>query len=236
LSGTNRCRSCLRFGICPLRRRLLQHARKPSGIAWSASHTLERTRRNLTKPSFSSFPHYPVGLSLTDSSYVSQIENDHMVLLSRVWDFIEANFQDDSQVSPQLRALCLGYAEGVNYFAHTNPKKLITEKLFPVTPDDIIASVLHKGMHFSGFHRQLKHLLNQSEEFDRIATPFKGTSFAVSSDMTEDASTFLLINPHAPWGGPSSVYEVSLLLSSILFINNTSPCNRSTHAAKKVGI
>ena len=212
MPGANRCRSCLRFGICPLRRRLLQHARKPSGIAWSASHTLERTRRNLTKPSFSSFPHYPVGLSLTDSSYVSQIENDHMVLLSRVWDFIEANFQDDSQVSPQLRALCLGYAEGVNYYAHTNPKKLITEKLFPVTPDDVIASVLHKGMHFSGFHRQLKHLLNQSEEFDRIATPFKGTSFAVSSDMTEDASTFLLINPHAPWGGPSSVYEVSFLL------------------------
>lgn len=159
-----------------------------------------------------------------------QAGNDFLVHFTRMWDFVEAGY--DTQLSDEVKRVCMAYADGLNYFAYVHPKKVITEELFPVTPDDIVASLLHKNIFFTGLDTYISNLMAadqvrtfelftlltlvptlQSAKHTKAESDRGSNSFAVGPGMTIDGSTLLLSNSHQPWSGPFSWYEVCHQLS-----------------------
>ncbi|MBN1636795.1 MAG: penicillin acylase family protein, partial [Deltaproteobacteria bacterium] len=48
--------------------------------------------------------------------------NDYMVHLLRVWDVVNARYETD--LSPETKALCDAYADGLNYYASLHPRQV----------------------------------------------------------------------------------------------------------------
>ena len=62
--------------------------------------------------------------------------NDYMVHLLRIWDVVEDNYA--TKLSPEVRAICEAYANGLNHYAALHPKEALPG-LFPATGKDVVA-------------------------------------------------------------------------------------------------
>jgi penicillin amidase/acyl-homoserine-lactone acylase len=155
--------------------------------------------------------------------------NDYMVQLLRIPEVVAAGYPT---LSPETRALCEGYAAGLNHYAALHPEEAIA-RLYPVTGSDVVAGFVHKLPLFFGIDRTLGELLEEepaqtvsdppSSESTPSAPgtsarlvrgdlgPVKGSNaFAVAPSRTADGSTFLVVNSHQPWEGPVAWYEAHL--------------------------
>jgi penicillin amidase/acyl-homoserine-lactone acylase len=141
---------------------------------------------------------------------------DYMVQLLRVWDLIDAQYQSD--LSPEVRAICEAYADGVNHYAALHPAQ-VHRGVLPFTGKDIVAGFVFKGPFFYGLDNQVKRLFDTKAErkvskkvadvgdFIRRGTPLGSNAFAVGPGRTPDGKTLLNINSHQPWEGPVAWYE-----------------------------
>ena len=144
--------------------------------------------------------------------------NDYMVHLLRVWDVVEAGYP---ALSPATRALCQGYADGLNHYAALHPDAALPG-LFPMTGRDIVAGFVHKLPLFFGLDAVLLELFEDERKRPVSARApvqagggFTGAllgsnAFAVGPGRTADSSTFLAVNSHQPWTGPVAWYEAHL--------------------------
>jgi acyl-homoserine-lactone acylase len=152
--------------------------------------------------------------------------NDYMVQLLRVWDFVQAGYEKD--LSPETRALCEAYADGINVYAARHPDEALGF-LYPVSGRDVVAGFVHKLPLFFGLDRTLKAiaegtLLPKTTSHGAFApdvnpapatasaftsaTPLLGSNtFAVAPRRSADGATRLAINSHQPWEGPVAWYE-----------------------------
>jgi penicillin amidase/acyl-homoserine-lactone acylase len=146
--------------------------------------------------------------------------NDYMVALLRVRETVAAHYETD--VSPDVRALCQAYAEGINRFAALHPERAAA-RLYPLSGADVAAGFVHKLPLFFGVDAALKELfeperarrVSRKGEPTRAAglvTPevFGSNTFVVGPKRSADGFTRLAINSHQPWEGPVAWYEAHL--------------------------
>jgi acyl-homoserine-lactone acylase len=132
--------------------------------------------------------------------------NDYMVQLLRVWDVVEAKYESD--LSPETRALCQAYADGLNAYAAQHPEEAMAA-LYPASGKDVVAGFVHKGPLFFGLDKTLAALLAEETKPAATMTPGSNT-IAVAPHRSADGFTRLAINSHQPWEGPVAWYEAHL--------------------------
>jgi penicillin amidase/acyl-homoserine-lactone acylase len=131
--------------------------------------------------------------------------NDYMVQLLRVWDVVESGY---ATLSPETRAVCEAYADGINHYASRHPKAALVP-LYPVQGKDIVAGFVHKTPLFFGLDKVLQELF-EGKPADVGATGTGSNTLAVAPTRSADGATRLAINSHQPWEGPVAWYEVNL--------------------------
>ncbi len=135
--------------------------------------------------------------------------NDYMVHLLRIWDVVEASYA--SELSPELRAICEAYADGLNHYAALHPQEALPG-LFPATGKDIIAGSVHKSPLFFGLDKVLGELLSEerAKPVSTRSASIGSNTLAVSPARSAGGETFLAVNSHQPWEGPVTWYEAHL--------------------------
>jgi acyl-homoserine-lactone acylase len=133
--------------------------------------------------------------------------NDYMVQLLRISDVVEAGYERD--LSPETRALCEAYADGINHYAALHPDEAMAE-LYPARGRDLVAGFVHKTPLFFGLDKVLRGILDPASSPAPPATPTGSNTFAVAPARSADGFTRLAINSHQPWAGPVAWYEVHL--------------------------
>jgi len=151
--------------------------------------------------------------------------NDYLVHLIRLWDTVNARYEKD--LSPETRALCEAYADGINYYAALHPDEAIKD-LYPVNGRHLVAGFVHKMPLMVGADRVLKDLFDEpkkislrpgksvlraafrSDALSRFHMAAGSNAFAVSPKRAADGKTLLNINSHQPWEGPVTWYEVQV--------------------------
>ncbi|NUN97248.1 MAG: acylase [Candidatus Omnitrophica bacterium] len=146
---------------------------------------------------------------------------DYIVRLLRVWDLIEARYTTD--LSPEIRAVCEAYADGLNHFAALHRDRVLPG-LLPITGKDVVAGFVFKGPFFFGLDNRIRELFGSERRHpvSRKTTargfgspltngiPPGSNAFAVAPKRTPDGKTHLAINSHQPWEGPVAWYEAHL--------------------------
>ncbi|RMG92364.1 MAG: acylase [Chloroflexi bacterium] len=162
---------------------------------------------------------------------------DYILHLLRVRELVAERYETD--LSPEVRAVLQGYADGLNYYAALHPDKAFPG-LYPVSGEDIVAGFVQRTPLFFGLDNTLTNLfkeerqeeisprtafflpgkeLNFSAAFSRYtwlagnaASPiaYGSNAFAVSPARSANGETFLAINSHQPWEGPVAWYEAHL--------------------------
>ncbi len=145
--------------------------------------------------------------------------NDYMVHLFRVWDVVEEKYE--TELSPEMRAVCDAYAEGVNHYGALHPGEL-RPGILPIRCEDVVAGFVHKVPLFFSVDRTLLELMGPErplEVSERVEVqpmpgdvrPQPGTgsnAIAVAPSRSADGKTRLSSNSHQPWEGPVAWYEI----------------------------
>jgi acyl-homoserine-lactone acylase len=132
--------------------------------------------------------------------------NDYLVQLLRIDEVVSAGY--DRDLSPETRALCEAYAEGLNHYAALHPDAALA-RLYPVRGRDVVAGFVHKTPLFFGLDRVLRGLLEPTPP-PAAAAPAGSNTFAVAPRRSTDGFTRLAVNSHQPWAGPVAWYEAHL--------------------------
>jgi len=146
---------------------------------------------------------------------------DYFVHLLRIWD--DVNEKYDTDLSPDVRAICEAAADGVNYYASLHPQE-VKRGVLPFTGKDVVAGFVQKAPLFYGLDEVIKEVMKPerkrkvSEKITSNAllslplydVPVGSNTFAVASGRSADGKTRLAINSHQPWDGPVAWYEAHL--------------------------
>jgi len=92
---------------------------------------------------------------------------DYLVAFLRVWDVVDAEY---GNLSPETRAICEAYADGLNVYAAHHPDEALPG-LFPVHGEDIVAASVEKSPLFFGLDATIGHLFSDNPE--PVPTPTK---------------------------------------------------------------
>jgi penicillin amidase/acyl-homoserine-lactone acylase len=135
--------------------------------------------------------------------------NDYMVHLLRVWDVVDANYA--AALSPEVRALCEAYANGLNHYAALHSQEALPG-LFPATGKDIVAGSVHRSPLFFGLDRVLGELFaeERARPVSTRSASIGSNTLAVSPARSSGGQTFLAVNSHQPWEGSVTWYEAHL--------------------------
>jgi len=146
---------------------------------------------------------------------------DYLLAVFGVRELVDERYEDD--LSAETRALCEGYADGINHYAALHPGAALPG-LYPVTGKDVVAGFVQGVPFFYGLDKSLQELFAPTR---RRPTSRKGetraatdqihdevltgsNAIAVGPGRSADGFTRLAINSHQPWEGPVSWYEVHL--------------------------
>jgi acyl-homoserine-lactone acylase len=142
---------------------------------------------------------------LAASEGLKAAPGDYLVHAMRVWETIDARY--DRDLSPQVKRVLEGYADGVNYYAALHPDA-VKPGLLPLTGKDIAAGFVFKTPFFYGFADTLKKLT--ADTGGKPALPIGSNGMAVAPQRSADGATRLLVNSHQPYTGPVAWYEAVL--------------------------
>ena len=81
--------------------------------------------------------------------------NDYYVHLMDIWNHVDSNYTSD--VPDDVKALCDGYAAGINLFLQDHPERG-RKKIFPVNGKDLIAGFSHRMPLMFGLDGVMKKL------------------------------------------------------------------------------
>ena len=81
--------------------------------------------------------------------------NDYYVHLTDLWNTVDSNYESD--VADDVKALCDGYAAGINLFLQDHPERG-RKKIFPVNGKDLIAGFSHRMPLMFGLDGVMKKL------------------------------------------------------------------------------
>jgi penicillin amidase/acyl-homoserine-lactone acylase len=131
-------------------------------------------------------------------------------------------------VDPKILMYLKGYADGINYWAALNSKK-IDKSLFPVSEDDLLIGMIFRMPLFYGLDYHIDQLVKlMSDENEQLVLhnelsnnklvaaikshfkPSGSNAFAISKKRSADNDTMLVINSHQPLTGPVAWYEAHI--------------------------
>ena len=136
------------------------------------------------------------------------LASDKKMRLLRVYDIVQEKYHE---LSADAQEAAEGFAEGINYYMETHPEK-VPKWATPVKPWDVVAWV--KMISLSGPLNRLwgdiRRGINDSEirEEDEI---YASNGWVVAPEKTADGYVMLQADPHLPWFGMNSWYEVHLV-------------------------
>lgn len=135
---------------------------------------------------------------------------DYFVYLLRIPQTVEEGWP---QLSPQVRAICEAYADGINHYAELHPDEALGG-LFPVTGHDVVAAFTQKVPLFFGLEDTIAALFeDERPDLSAANTPaarYGSNVFAVSPKRSVGGETMLVSNSHQPWTGPVAWYEAQV--------------------------
>jgi len=144
--------------------------------------------------------------------------NDYYVHLMDIWNHVDSNYTSD--VPDDVKALCDGYAAGINLFLQDHPERG-RKKIFPVNGKDLIAGFSHRMPLMFGLDGVMKKLSKEKRPqliglngIDENAESFKMVAsnvFAIAPHRSSDGYTRIWINSHQPWDGPVAWYEAHFI-------------------------
>lgn len=144
--------------------------------------------------------------------------NDYYVHLMDIWNHVDSNYT--SEVPDDVKALCDGYAAGINLFLQDHPERG-RKKIFPVNGKDLIAGFSHRMPLMFGLDGVMKKLSKEKRPqliglngIDEDAESFKMVAsnvFAIAPHRSSDGYTRIWINSHQPWDGPVAWYEAHFI-------------------------
>ena len=116
-------------------------------------------------------------------------------------------------LSPEFVKLLEGYSAGINKYAQTYPDKVLVKKLFPITPKKMARYSFLQLFIANGADRLIGSVYHDNISSDFIyENEMNGSNaIALNSIKTGVKETFLAINPHQPFNGPTSWYEAHLI-------------------------
>lgn len=160
---------------------------------------------------------------------------DFIVHLLGVKKFVAEKYESD--LSPEMRAVLDAYADGVNFYAEKHPDELLLDKLLPVKGTDIAEGFVFRAPFFYGLDRAVRELFGKerrrevseksaattetldftipeaiasAHDYISNGQEMGSNSWSIGPGRTSDGSTFLLVNPHLAWEGPTTWYEVHI--------------------------
>ena len=117
----------------------------------------------------------------------------------------------EKEISPEYRLIMEAYSQGINRYAQLHPKKVLSKKLFPITPKKMFIYAQLQLFVSSGGDFWVKKILGNKLNYKHVEDDVKGSNtFGFNSSKTKDGNTYLAINTHQPLDGPTSWYEVHL--------------------------
>jgi penicillin amidase len=151
--------------------------------------------------------------------------------LNRSLEIVKYAKLEYNSFSPEVKAICDGYSEGLNYYLEKNPD--VTPKLLKhFEPWHIVAFinylyyqkvllVHYSNMPESGFVKAFKELSNTNKQtlanlsFNNKKNESEGSNtWAINSNKSESGNALLFINPHLGFFGNSQVYEAHIMSAS----------------------
>jgi len=135
---------------------------------------------------------------------------DYMIKLFRFWEMVEEKYE--TELSPEIRAICEAYADGCNHYAARHPEKAIPE-LLPATGKDIVVGFSVTTAVFCGLPGAVQELFKSKrpKPVSQRKPPGVGSNtFSIAPSRTPDGKTHLAINAHQPWTGAQTFYEARL--------------------------
>mgnify|MGYP002397502688 CR=1 FL=1 len=119
----------------------------------------------------------------------------------------------ENEISEDFKIILEAFAAGFNQYALLNRKEILVKKVFPVSPQDILAGYMLGVVQMTGALEDLGSIMNETL-MSRLGDPQSlergSNAIAISSRRTVDSSTYLAINSHQPMEGWYSWYEAHL--------------------------
>ena len=162
---------------------------------------------------------------LSNLSAIKGVELDFLIKFMNVEEVVaEKKDSIDQNIIDYLK----GYADGINYWAATNPNK-VDQSIFPVSENDLLVGMVFRMPLFYGFDHYIEELIDllTAEDKSEIASnllshqplvasikshfnPSGSNAFAVSKKRSANNETLLVINSHQPLTGPVAWYEAHI--------------------------
>lgn len=117
----------------------------------------------------------------------------------------------NKDVSPEFYEYVDGYCQGMNAYAAQHPDEVLHKKLFPITPEEVIASYPTFISQFMGLGTTISRILagQYDEAAKSVIVEGKGSNaFAFQRKMTTNDKTYLICNPHVNISGNEAFYEI----------------------------
>lgn len=131
--------------------------------------------------------------------------SDYFVQFIKASETVERYYERD--LTSDYKKTLQAYVDGLNAFAVAHPDEIKLKNIFPVTSKNILAGYHLILTSMIGVPRALEYIIKGKPD-DYIFNASAGSNgIAMSSRLTGDSSTYLLINPHVPLEGQASWYE-----------------------------
>jgi len=116
-------------------------------------------------------------------------------------------------LSPEFIKILEAYSQGMNKYAEIYPNQVLVKKLFPITPKKMARYsflqlfISNQGDRLIGniFRNNIKSDITFNNDMNG------SNAIAMNSNKTGRNETYLAINPHQPFDGPTSWYEAHLV-------------------------
>lgn len=139
--------------------------------------------------------------------------SDFLWHLLGVREAVAAGYERD--LSPDMRAVMQGYADGLNAYAAEHPDEVLPGAR-NVTGRDVAAGSALTLPLFWGFERVLGIVADEGShpcavrEASAESIDSGSNAFAVAPSRSADGHTRLIVNSHQPWAGPVAWYEAGV--------------------------
>ncbi|MGM0581921.1 MAG: penicillin acylase family protein [Bacteroidota bacterium] len=114
-----------------------------------------------------------------------------------------------NELSPEFMALLDGYIQGINSYAIHHKNEVLHRKIFPVTEVDMLTAFVLSLSAMSGADKMVGDIV-ANKSFNNPYVGIGSNGIAISKNKTITGESFLAVNSHQPFEGPSSWYEVHL--------------------------
>ncbi len=150
-------------------------------------------------------------LVITAKGYAGRlmgVEGAERDFFSHTLGYRERIEQDFHLLSDEYVRYLEGYCQGINAYAAAHKNEVRVKGVFPVNPKDVVGGYMFALSALIGTPGYVSRIVDGTYDRDLPSDkPYGSNAFAFNSNITEDGSSMLCINPHQPVTGPFSWYE-----------------------------